>query len=211
VSAPSLKLAFDINTKALVSFQGAPSALPDLRQTRYSTVRVYVVESAPSTVSLPGGSIGAFQTIDYSEFDSLRMGLFEDSNFVDDNDTEGVLAFTDELGWALVTDENGYECFEGSFNVNTNEVKTWGDVAQSKAAYFCVNLTVSGELVTLFDQRSGTNCTVYAATDKFTAVTVSVTSGTPTLTLPLELFNPVTGNRWAIQEVTPGVLQFVLQ
>ena len=203
MSSPNLILAFDVANHVLVPFQGSSSDLPTFRQTRYNA-RIYLVTQLPASTFITQ----SYATIDYSQYDSLRMGIWSASTFTLGDADAALLALTDQLGWTLTADSNGYQCFEGIFNCNTTEIAALGS-GNSSAGYLAINLTKGTDLVVIADQSGTRNCTIYSATDEFSGVTISVTGAASRLTLPLELYNPATGHIFALTETSSGVVEWV--
>ena len=200
----NLTLAFDLQAKSLVAFQGSAAALPPFRQSRYRC-HVYLVERDLAAAGR------TYDTIDYSQWDSIRLGLWSASTgYSGDSDTF-LLALTDTLGWALETDADGYEYFAGDFNVNTTQVADFLAGQRTRAAFFAVNLVAGNELSEVFDHRGNHNATLYSATDEFSGTAIDVTQPVNQIRLPLQILDPDSGELYALTRVSPGVLQWVWQ
>lgn len=200
----NLTLAFDLAAKSLVAFQGSTAALPPFRQSKY-LCRIYIVER---DLASPGR---AYDTIDYTAWDSLRLGLWSASTGYSGDSDSFLLALTDTLGWTLETDADGYEFFSGEFNVNTIQVADFLAGQRSRAAFFAVNLVSGNQLCEVFDHRGSQNATIYSATDEFSGVAIDVTQPVNQIRLPLQILDPDSGELYALTRVSPGVLQWVWQ
>ena len=200
-----LSLSFDVVNRALVPFKGTSAILPDFRQTRYSA-RIYLVQ--PVSSPIPGSD--SYEIFDASEFEGLRLGLWKGTTGTLGDAPALLLALADQLNWNLVQDDDGDDCWEGTLNCNTTQVETYLGGASSKRAYLAVNLTSGTELHEVYDHRGGTqNCTINSATDEFSGVAIDITAAVSTITLPLQIINPVNGHVFALSETSDGVLTWV--
>lgn len=176
-----LKLAFDRQRKALVSYDGSATTIPPLYQRNTQDIRITVVDSSNGSPFRP-----VYTPVDLSAV-GLRLVIV--ASVTGEADT--VLAATHEAGWAWDGVNN---CFNGQVDLNTAEVDSFIGSASSKAAVLEVNIVTAGVYETVFGSPDGrTNVTLSAIADDASAAA------------PASLGTPPTIGRLALDHGVDGV------
>lgn len=211
MAQPQLILAFDVVNNLLVSnWQGSRSGVPQFSQSNY-TLRLYLLQPNPDAIV---GSVAAttqqYSTYDLTGFDGVRLGLWSNSTGTLDDSSGYLLALTPHTGFTLTEDEDGNECFEGEFNTFTQQIADWLGAAQTKAAYLACYLVSGVTLTKVYDQQNGqTNALVNSATDDGSGILpIDMTQEIPLIPFPCH-FRASSGNVYALEETSPGVVQWV--
>ncbi len=199
-----LSFAFDVVNQAFVpGYNGGAQNLPDFRQGKYPGTKIYLVQ--PVADFIPG------QTQEYEAYNAtgkgLRVGFWSESTGDLGDEDAANLALTDQLGWTYNTDDADFPYFTGEINTYTQQVADFVASDNSKKAYFAVNLTSGGVLTPVFDHKGSTNVTLLSATDGGGGVPVDMTRAVPRITLPMELFDPGSGEIYLWSRTAAGVLE----
>lgn len=199
MAEPALILAFDVPSKALISFNGSPSTFNTLKRGVYLT-HIYLRKK--DVDSLPGISVET-TAFDATSIDGIRAGFWSDSPGTDLNE----LTLTDQTGWTPTTDENGEPVFEGYLNLMDDRIVTWLGAASCASCFFAVATVLGQNLTPIYDYTTcdTENFEIQRQTDPGSGNGVITTLGTTRIRGPVEIIF-ASGNIYSITEQSPGVV-----